>query len=263
MKAESRSGNILLFDVYSKFSGKKSPYRIFGKRRMSTILKNGEGIFWQTTRNGTSLRLKGKDTVARILHLEKLQFKVVKLEIKYLLQGLKETRAAFLDASYASFDNPISRIKIEELTGISISYQKDLEKTIKIKNTPNIAVAKEYTDEHEQYWDGKFTFNMYDRTGKVTGQKGAFFLAEKLPNTYHNKQCKAGQRGRTEYNSDFNSRQKLTGNSVQSDSQKRLYSTSKSKSKKAKYEKAFNMLTGSTRSRTKIGSVGVFYNMEW
>lgn len=263
MKAEARSGHILVSDVYAKFSGKNSPYYIFGKRRMTTVLKNGDGIFWQYVRNGKMLRIKGKDAVAKNLGIEDLEFKVVKLQTKYLLAGLKETRAAFLDAAHVNFDNPVSRQKLQEKTGISVSSQKTLEKSIDVKHTRNIVVVDETQDEQDRLWKDGFTFKMYDRTGKVTGEKGAFFLAKQIPNTYHNNQCKAGQRGRLNYNHENGSRQKLTNKTVQNDSRERLYSTPQSTSSKARYKKAFNMLTGSSTNRTKLENVGVFYNMKW
>jgi len=256
--AYSGNGFIEVADIYKDLASKKHPSTyLVGKKRMSMILRSGEGLFWNTVAHGNVLRLAGKKTLCERMKIDHLEFRSVHVEVKYLLASFKHTKAALLDCIYASFDRPISRATIEKITGISESTQYELEHLIGINVSSNYLWVEPEEDAQERAWKsgGKLT-RRYDRKGKVTGNKDSFYYAEKMPNTYHSKQKVAGSGSRREYNKEHSSFRHTT--SQLEKPKNRLYSTPESRSSKAPFEKKCDLLSQNANTITRLGMVGIW-----
>lgn len=253
--AASQNGVMFTKDAYEIFTSKKSPYYLFGKKRMKQVLRNGEGLFWQTCRDNSVIRLAGKDVLAERLNIERLGLLPVYLETKYLFKSYKHTKAALLDAVYVSHNNPVSRIFTDSESGISVTTQKELEKLIGTKVSPNYLVIDESESKEDIAWKySSKVVTRLDTSGKVTGEKGSLYLAAKMSNTYTSVQSPAGKGSLREYNKKNSSRRipRVSGKS------KRLYSTPESRSSKAVYEKVCDVFSQSTKSVTRLGYTGIW-----
>lgn len=253
--ASCENGHVFKEDMFNLFTTKKSGSYVFGRRRMKDILKSGEGLFWDTVRDGTVIRLAGKDTLAKRLGIEQLEFQSVKFETTFLFGTFKLYKAALLDALYASFNRPISRLVIERLTGVSKTTQQELEALIGTRVVANYLWVEKEEDDQESAWkQGGKLVRRWDRTGRITGQKDSLYYAEKMPNTYYSKQKLAGKGSRREYNK-TNSFRRITS---LPDKPKRLYSTPESHSSKAAYEKQCDVIVQSRRSESGLSNEGIW-----
>ena len=108
-------------------------------KNIDNILKRGDGVFWRITPHGIILLHKP----SRIMWEASLGVRAGgrKTYIPlHLFKKLKTIRAAFFGAFLNKHDAPISMNKLKEITGVSISSQKNYRKIIGIKAVPNIGL---------------------------------------------------------------------------------------------------------------------------
>lgn len=177
------SGCLNLNDVRLLLTGKMSKWRIVGKRRLRSILNEGEGLFWDRY-TADHIWLKSPAKIAEELGCGRLRGLPVELPARELLKGIGRTRAHFY-ASYESGrrqDAPISRIALEQLTGIPVSTQRHYDKQLNRKKRTNFVVTDLFwMPENVQKVAGAYRqmFLYVDWTGKY-GKKRNRYVAYRI-----------------------------------------------------------------------------------
>jgi hypothetical protein len=165
---------------------KESDLRICGQRQLRNLLKQGRGIFWQQDKD--RIWLKSAAKVAGALEVERLTGRPVDLPVEVLLGGIGQVRAHF----YASFHSgrrsrsPISRAKVEQLTGVPARTQRIYDTRSGVTSQRNIAIGESYSvkEVQERAWrHGQGFFEFIDVDG-LHGPAGKRYVAWQLPNSY-------------------------------------------------------------------------------
>lgn len=175
-------GNIGVDELESAICDKESLYYFFSKRRLQTILKKGQGEFWEV--NNDRVYFKNPAKIAYLLNTNLYGFR---LDIPFLLLTTHSTaRAAF----YRSYEDgrrnndPLSRQRQEEVSGVPSRTQRHYDAQLGAKEIENFLVA--HLDgkpaEYNKYnlervrlalGDDRPLYSWTDKKGKlgVTGKK--------------------------------------------------------------------------------------------
>lgn len=178
--------------VYDELTARDSDLRLCGRRQLRNLLQQGRGIYWERDRERVWLRSAAK--VAAALGVERLSGRPVLLPVETLLGGIGQVRAHF----YASFHSgrnglgfkpqgrPISRDKLEQITGVPARTQRDYDREAGVVRQGNIAVGERHQTENfqERAWGhGRAAFPYLDHEGRF-GPAGGKYVAWRLPNSY-------------------------------------------------------------------------------
>jgi hypothetical protein len=173
-------------DARHCLTGKGSPYRICGWRRLRQLLAQGEGVFWHRDEQDR-LWLMGAHRIAYKLDSGPLQGFPVELPISALLGGIQAVRAAFYATFHGGRDSkPISRETLESLSGIPGRTQLEYDRVARVERRRNIAIGERYSQEHAQgraWKQGRAVFHFVDTEGRQ-GRQGREYVAWHLPNSY-------------------------------------------------------------------------------
>ncbi len=173
-------------DARHLLTGKDSPLRICGWRRLRQLLTQGEGMFWHRDEQDR-LWLYGAHRIAHTLDSGPLQGFPVELPIRVLLGGIQAVRAAFYATFHGGRDSkPISRETLESLSGIPGRTQLEYDRVARVERTRNIAIGERHTAENaqERAWrHGRAAFHFIDTEGRQ-GRAGREYVAWHLPNSY-------------------------------------------------------------------------------
>lgn len=188
LRAIDRDGRgwLSVEDARHHLTGKNSPLRVCGWRRLRQLLGQGEGTFWQRDEQDR-LWLYGAHRIAYNLDSGRLQGFPVELPISALLGGIQAVRAAFYATFHGGRDSkPISRDTLESLSGISGRTQLEYDRVARVERTRNIAIGERHTAEsaQERAWHhGRAAFHFIDTEGRQ-GRAGREYVAWHLPNSY-------------------------------------------------------------------------------
>ncbi len=173
-------------DARRHLTGKGSPLRICGWRRLRQLLAQGEGVFWHRDEQDR-LWFYGAHRIAYKLDSGRLQGFPVELPISALLGGIQAVRAAFYATFHGGRDSkPISRETLESLSGIPGRTQLEYDRVARVDRTRNIAIGERHTNENaqERAWrHGRAAFHFIDTEGRQ-GRAGREYVAWHLPNSY-------------------------------------------------------------------------------
>jgi hypothetical protein len=188
LRAIDRNGRgwLNVEDARHHLTGKSSPLRVCGWRRLRQLLAEGEGVFWHRD-SRDRLWLNGAHRIAYKLDSGRLQGFPIELPVARLLGGIQEVRAAFYAAFHGGRDaKPISRDTLESLSGIPGRTQRAYDRVARVERTRNIAIGERHTTENaqERAWQhGRAAFHFIDTEGRQ-GRAGRKYVAWHLPNSY-------------------------------------------------------------------------------
>lgn len=188
LRAIDRDGRgwLTMEDARQRLTGKGSPYRICGWRRLRQLLAQGESVFWHRDEQDR-LWLYGAHRIAYKLDSGRLQGFPVELPISALLGGIQAVRAAFYATFHGGRDSkPISRETLESLSGIPGRTQLEYDRVALVERRRNIAIGERHTAENaqERAWrHGRAAFHFIDTEGRQ-GRAGREYVAWHLPNSY-------------------------------------------------------------------------------
>ncbi len=176
-----------------QLTGKSSPLRVVGKRRLRQILADGAGAFWERDEQNR-LWLYGVARVAAKLNVERLIIRPIALPISHLITSLAHTRAHCYAAFHSGRDsesdsdlgNPISRATLTMLCGVDERTQRRYDTLAGVETRTCIAIGAPYNKANhaETVWQqGGGTFILTDRRG-LQGRAGTTYTAWQLPNQY-------------------------------------------------------------------------------
>jgi hypothetical protein len=173
-------------DVRRQLTGKGSPLRICGWRRLRQLLHEGEGVFWRRD-DGGRLWLMGLHRIAYALDLKRLQGFPVELPVAALLGGIQDVRAAFYAAFHSGRDaKPISRETLRDLSGVAERTQRTYDRRARVTARRNLAIGERYAtaEAQERAWGrGRGVFRFIDVRGQQ-GPPNKEYIAWQLPNSY-------------------------------------------------------------------------------
>ena len=173
----------------------KTAYRFCGRRQLSNLLKEGEGIFWRFNRSRIWLLCPGR--VAAKLEVGHANYRPVAVPLRAFLGKVGLVRA-HLYATYHSarakdhdLGMPVARETIEQITGVDPHSQRSYEKQLHLDVRHNLAVGEEIIENEqgqalaqERAWrHGNALFTLTDYKGQQ-GPKGRKYHAWQLPNSY-------------------------------------------------------------------------------
>ena len=176
---------------------KRSAWHLYGRRRLATVLRAGEGVYWQRERGPAGLRLRLRSRARIVAHYGiTLTGHEVIMPAAVLLSDARDhgraREAAALAAVYASAHagrrsegKPISRAKIKAATGLSRWRQRRYERRRGIASRKQIAIDGGFSDHrlaslrHERI----ASWRHVDRRG-LYGPRGAVYIGRQLPNVY-------------------------------------------------------------------------------
>lgn len=186
-------GCLPLTAVQTALTGRDSPLRLCGPRRLRQLLQQGNGLFWQ--RDKDYLWLAGAVKVAARLGVGRLTGRPVALPLAVLRQPIGLVRA-HLYASFHSSRNgcgrgeetgqPISRAALTAVSGVSRRSQHAYEQRARVRVSRNIAIGPRLTPASQQaisWQQGMAVFVLADKRGQQ-GPPGRRYLAWQLPNSY-------------------------------------------------------------------------------
>ncbi len=178
-------GWLSIDELRQQLTGKTSPRRISGWRRLRQILQQGDGVFWQRD-DRNRLWLRSTVKVAQALDLERFADSPVVLPLTTLLSPIKDIRAAFYATFHAGRDGqPISRQTLTEITGVSERAQRNYDTHLNVKRVKNFALLYADASAEDFYWKNRrAAFQFTDKHGKQ-GPPGQTYWAQRLPNSYH------------------------------------------------------------------------------
>ena len=176
---------------------KRSAWHLYGRRRLATVLRAGEGVYWQREKGPAGLRLRLRSRARIVAHYGiTLTGHEVIMPAAVLLSDARDhgraREAAALAAVYASAHagrrsegKPISRAKIKAATGLSRWRQRRYERRRGIASRKQIAIDGGFSDHrlaslrHERI----ASWRHVDRRG-LYGPRGAVYIGRQLPNVY-------------------------------------------------------------------------------
>ncbi len=183
-------GSISVEDLKQSLTRKASKLKVCGWRRLRQLLQKGNGLFWQRDDHGR-LWLSGAAKLAASLDIISIKRHAIELPISSLVASMSKVKAHFYTAFHSvrsdndSFANPISRDRLQQITGVSKRTQARYDRTSAIEKRQCLAVGETYSAENKQkrLWQGKSAFKFIDKRGEI-GRKGANYVAWNLPNQY-------------------------------------------------------------------------------
>ena len=175
---------------------KRSAWHLYGRRRLATVLRAGEGVYWQREKGPAGLRLRLRSRARLVAYYGiTLAGHEVTMPAALLLADSRDhgraREAAALAAVYAAAHagrraaGPISRAKIATATGLSCGRQRRYERRRGIAPRKQIAIDGGFSDHrlaslrHERI----AAWRHVDRRG-LFGRRGAVYVGRQLPNTY-------------------------------------------------------------------------------
>jgi hypothetical protein len=186
--------------VEQTLTRKAGPLTIYGRRQLKIMLKRGEGLFWNRVKRKGEMRIRlvSRAKVAAFLGCGRLRGREVVLPLKALLGNGRGCQAAVNAMLYASVHagqinnkkeaRPISRDTVRRISGCSPYRQRNYEKRAGIRVASNIRILGSY-DEYKlaraRQYNELPAYKHIDYQGKINRhQRGAAYLAVRLPNTY-------------------------------------------------------------------------------
>lgn len=174
------------------------PLSLCGERQLRSLLRTGEGVFWQQ-RNGR-LWLRSLAKVAWSLGITRLRSRPIALPLSVLYGRIGHTRAHFYAAAHSGRRGmPISRETLTRLSGVAAAAQRRYEQIAGVQVQTNIALGPRLTAENQEVYgwqQGQALFALTDYQGRH-GRPGETYLAWQLPNSYlgpHPMQARTAQR---------------------------------------------------------------------
>ena len=195
-------------DVESLLTKKESPFYIYGRRQLKTILRRGSGLFWNRVKSHGQVRIRLVSRARLISKLSpgsRLRGREVEIPLSCLLGSGRGRQADANAALYAAVHagrlrpaksrsgkmkpRPISRARLGELSGCSSYRQRSYEQRMKITVQRNIHILglhNEYELERARRHFGLPAYKHTDYQGKINRHRqGAAYIAVRLPNSYH------------------------------------------------------------------------------
>jgi len=186
--------------VEHTLTSKDGPCYIYGRRRLKTMLKRGEGLFWNRVKSEGEVRIRlvARVKVAHLLGCGRLRGREVQLPLKSLLGHGRGRQADVNAILYASIHagqinhkkeaQPITRNSIRHISGCSPYRQRDYERRAGVRVETNIRILGPYSDYNlarARQYTNLPAYKHLDYRGKINRhQRGAAYLAVRLPNTY-------------------------------------------------------------------------------
>lgn len=179
-------------------TSKGGPWYIYGRRRLSEVLRAGDGIFWTRTRGRDNrLRIWIHSRARIIAHYGlKLTAHEVIIPVAELLAGdeshgrsreaaVKATIYAAAHAGRRRAHLPIARLKIADGMGLSKWRQRRYEQRRRIAVRGHIEIDGGYSDHRLAVLQQQrvAAWRHVDRRG-MFGPRGGIYLAVRLPNSY-------------------------------------------------------------------------------
>jgi hypothetical protein len=190
-------GNSLVEKALTK---KTSNCYIYGRRQLKNMLRRGEGLFWQRVKSKGELRIRlvSRIKVASRLLASRLRGKEVNVPLRHVLGHGRGRQAAVNAALYAAVHagqiqregkpSPISRSRLRNVSGCSKYRQRQYERLMGITTTKHIQVLGRYSAyklQRNRLHQGLPAYKHTDYHGKINRhQKGADYIARRLPNSY-------------------------------------------------------------------------------
>lgn len=204
-----------------QLTGKNSPLRTFGWRRLRQVLQRGRGEYWTRDAYGR-IWLSGAASVASSLSISRLDGTPVLLPLESLVHGIEATKAAFYAAFHASRKStPITRATQRNITGVSERSQRTYDHIAGVQRVHNFDITQTATEANAQEHSWQFnraSFRFTDYLGKQ-GDVGSLYNAQRLPNSYRSPLEQAAS-GRTRHIN--RSLQVLVTKGVQGNSNRRV-----------------------------------------
>lgn len=178
-------GWISIADARKALTDAVAPLRICGWRQLRNLLRQGNEIFWQRTRD--RIWLHSLVRVAAVLDVAHFKRVRVLLPVQALCGTIGTVRAHLYAVFHAGREaQPISRETIQVQTGIARSSQRNYEQHAQVAIRPNYAILAPYTSATmtETVWQhGHATFQFTDKHG-IHGPRNSQYIARQLPNSY-------------------------------------------------------------------------------
>ena len=193
-------------DVEAALTKKESAAYIYGRRQLKSILRRGEGLFWQRVKSKgrVRIRLVSRAKVAQALGCGRLRGQEVEIPLSYLLGSGRGRQAAVNAALYTAVHaghlrrdrarsgaekaRPISRAALQAIAGCSRFRQRSYERRMHIRVQANIHILGEhsiYKLERARLHQGLPAYKHVDYQGKINRhRRGAAYIAVRLPNSY-------------------------------------------------------------------------------
>lgn len=174
-------------------TGRRSPARLCGWRRMRQILNDGEGKLWERDEHGR-IWLFSPARAAKALGCGRLRGRPVYIATASFLESLQKTKAEL----YASFESarpepkkgadpsPVSRARLEQVTGVPRRTQRAYDAILGRKSKRNIAVTGiEWTPENrqEQLWKDAQELGRARPLHKVKDSEGRDVIGYQIAST--------------------------------------------------------------------------------
>ncbi len=165
----------------------QAPWRICGWRQLRNLLRQGDGLFWNRSRDRIWLHSAAR--VACTLGLTRLSGRPVALPLTVLLASIGAVRAhlyASFHSGRAASQAPISRRTLTNLSGVGGSTQRLYEQRCGLRHRPTIALGPRWETSAAQQlgWErGRSLFSFHDRAGRH-GPASVRYFAWRLPNRY-------------------------------------------------------------------------------
>jgi hypothetical protein len=190
-------------EVRRQLTTNGSSYRVCDARHLRTLLREGDGRFWQRDgfgklnhRDGNSERIWLRSTakVAARLGVERVRGRPVVLPLAVLTGSIGDFRAHLYAAFHSGRDStgsaggerPVSRATMSQVSGVSRRTQQAYEKRAGVEVRPNYALGErmETAAMQERCWQkGTAVFPFRDVKGK-RGRPGGEYSAWQMPNSY-------------------------------------------------------------------------------
>ncbi len=190
---ETGRGWLPMAEVRAHLTGRRSPWRVCGQRRLRQLLKSGTGLFWERDKQ-ERLWLYGAARVAAGLGVTQLRRRPLTIPCVALLGSLGRVRAELYATFHSSrrrpaatlWSAPISRASVARLTGTPARTQRLYERRLGLPRRANYAIGPRLTPEarQERCWQqGRGVFAWCDPAGRH-GRPGGQYVAWRLPNSY-------------------------------------------------------------------------------
>lgn len=222
---QAGSGRVASKAFFDRFGRKHSTTYVVGKRRLRQLLQQYDGRFW--TRANGYIWYAGTERLCKQLKVDTLKGRSVTMPVSALITSNQQFRAHLYASVHSRrvHSNPIARITIEAITGISERTQREYDRLLNIERTACFHVGVPYTDDAFKAYRWKYGhgFRYVDAHGQH-GRRAASYVARRLGNLYHVKQQKHAPVGRKKkINRNLNDLVKLQAQGNEQDTIKKLY----------------------------------------
>ncbi len=192
-------------DVQSALTRKQSTSFIYGKRQLKIMLRRGEGLFWQRVKGNSELRIRlvSRARLVESLGCGRLRGREVTFAADMLLGSGRGRQAQVNAALYAAIHagqirnkkgemRPITRAKVQEISGCSKYRQRSYEKRMGIIANHNIQILYRHSDyllQRARIHHHLPAYKHTDYLGKINRhQRGAEYIAVRIANSYRTPQ---------------------------------------------------------------------------